>query len=202
MLVNYFDDLLDTIRYREQHYNEFVTQFKDNCSRLQTPLLTHQKIEILKRNVLTKYQPQIVLMPFTDINQFKQSLKRLETAMSSQRVSFASERYSSREGRRSSERHPSSGRNNGYKTYGRDRSQSPYESSDSVHNSRFEGKNTQKFEARTKSRYSSKSPNWREGNDSENRVDNNKSRNNSRSRDSSNESRSSLNEARGLSKNR
>lgn len=86
MQVNYFDDLIDIIRQRKQTSNETVVQFftifEDNCSRLLSPLTTVEKINILKRNVLQKYQSYIALMQFHSINDMKHALKVLEATMS------------------------------------------------------------------------------------------------------------------------
>lgn len=85
MQVNYFDDLIDTIRQRKQTSYEnvvqFITIFEDNCSRLRNPLTTREKISILKRNVLPKYQTYIALMAFSSVNELKHSLKLLEATM-------------------------------------------------------------------------------------------------------------------------
>lgn len=56
--VDYYDNLLDTIRQRKQTQTEsivhFFTIFEDDCSRLQTLLTTNEKIIILKKNILQK----------------------------------------------------------------------------------------------------------------------------------------------------
>lgn len=86
MQVNYFDDLIDTIRQRKQSSNEsviqFITIFEDNCSRLRVPLPTKEKISILKRNVLQRYQSYIALTQFNSVNELKHALKLLEATMS------------------------------------------------------------------------------------------------------------------------
>lgn len=111
MQVIYFDDLIDTIRQTKQSYNEsiikFCTNFEDNCSRLLTPLSTLEKINILKRNVLSKYQPYIALTQFHSLNELKHALKLLEATMSQNNYGFnrnvrfdsKERRYDSRERR-------------------------------------------------------------------------------------------------------
>ena len=61
--VNYYDNLLDTIRQRKQTTNEsivqFFTIFEDNCSRLQKSLSSNEKIleTMVKRlSSLVQYQ--------------------------------------------------------------------------------------------------------------------------------------------------
>lgn len=86
MQVNYFEDLIDTIRQRKQTPSEsivqFVTIFEDNCSRLLFPIAAQEKISILKRNVLYKYQPYVALAQFNSVNELKHALKILEATMS------------------------------------------------------------------------------------------------------------------------
>lgn len=83
--VNYFDELIDTIRQRRQSPNEsivhFFTVFEDDCSRLKEQLPQAEKIKIIKKNVLQKYRPYIALTNFHSLNEIKESLKILEATM-------------------------------------------------------------------------------------------------------------------------
>lgn len=83
--VDYFDNLLDTIRNRKQEYTEsvvkFFTNFEDSCSRLMTPLSAEEKVTILKKNILQKYRPYVVLTHFQTVDEMKYALKILEATM-------------------------------------------------------------------------------------------------------------------------
>lgn len=83
--VNYFDELIDTIRQRRQSPNEsivhFFIVFEDDCSRLKDELPQAEKIKIIKKNVLQKYRPYIALTNFHSLNEIKESLKILEATM-------------------------------------------------------------------------------------------------------------------------
>lgn len=83
--VNYFDELLDTIRQRRQSPNEsivhFFTVFEDDCSRLSTRLDNAEKVKIIKKNVLQKYRPYIALGQFQTVEELKHALKVLEATM-------------------------------------------------------------------------------------------------------------------------
>lgn len=83
--VNYFDELLDTIRQRRQSPNQtivhFFTVFEDDCSRLKDPLPTAEKVKIIKKNVLQKYRPYIALANFHTMDEIKHALKILEATM-------------------------------------------------------------------------------------------------------------------------
>lgn len=96
--VDYFDNLLDTIRQRKQSQSENVVQFfinfEDSCSRLPTPLSNLEKVNILRKNVLQKYRPYIALSTFQSVDEMKHALKILESTMiftdSSKNVRFGS----------------------------------------------------------------------------------------------------------------
>lgn len=83
--VNYYDNLLDTIRQRKQTPNEsivhFFTIFEDDCSRLQTPLSQNDKMHIIKKNILQKYRPYVTLKNYASLNEVKHDLKLLEASM-------------------------------------------------------------------------------------------------------------------------
>lgn len=122
--VNYYDNLLDTIRQRRQQTNEsivnFFTKFEDDCSRLQTLLTTGEKIHIVKKNVLQKYRPYVSLKNYDSLNDLKHDLKLLESSMPSaneRNVSFYANksthasRYESFRTNRSQSRSPSNEKN-------------------------------------------------------------------------------------------
>lgn len=122
--VNYYDNLLDTIRQRKQTSDEsivhFFTIFEDNCFRLQNPMSTNEKIHILKKNILHKYRPYVTLKEYKSINDLKHDLKLLEASMVSTKdrnVSFNGKtnthtsRYDSFRGNRSYSRSPSNSSN-------------------------------------------------------------------------------------------
>lgn len=144
--VNYHDNLLDTIRQRQQTSNEsivhFVTIFEDDCSRLQTLMLPKEQIHIVKKNVLQKYRPHISLKHYNTLNELKQDLKLLEASMMStndRNVSFTAgtsthtSRYDSHRGNRSYSRSPSNSSNathtnqNSPSRFGRPATPIPYE---------------------------------------------------------------------------
>lgn len=83
--VDYYDNLLDTIRQRKQTQTEsivhFFTIFEDDCSRLQTLLTSNEKINILKKNILQKYRPHVTLKPYGTLDELKYDLKLLEATM-------------------------------------------------------------------------------------------------------------------------
>lgn len=122
--VNYYDNLLDTIRQRRQTQNDsivnFFTIFEDDCSRLQTLLSPREQIHIVKKNVLQKYRPHISLKNYNSLNELKQDLKLLEASMlasNDRNVSFTvtpsahTSRYDSYRGNRSFSRSPSNSSN-------------------------------------------------------------------------------------------
>lgn len=93
--VDYYDNLLDTIRQRKQTQTEsivhFFTVFEDDCSRLQTLLTSYEKINILKKNILQKYRPYVTLKTYGTLDEIKHDLKLLEATMpdsNSRSVSF------------------------------------------------------------------------------------------------------------------
>lgn len=86
MQVDYFENLLDTIRQRKQAHNEaivhFFTVFEDDCSRLPVQLTVDEKLNILKKNILQKYRPYVALNKFNSVDEMKHALKVLEMSMS------------------------------------------------------------------------------------------------------------------------
>lgn len=122
--VNYYDNLLDTIRQRKQTSTEsivhFFTIFEDDCSRLQTRMSPSDQIHIIKKNVLQKYRPHISLKYYESLNDLKHDLKLLEASMAASNdrtVGFhnntntRSSRYDSFRGNRSYSRSPSNSSN-------------------------------------------------------------------------------------------
>lgn len=122
--VNYYDNLLDTIRQTQQSQSEsivhFFTHFEDKCSRLQTPLSQRDQIHIIKKNVLPKYRPFTTLTPYNTLSDLKEHLKQLEASMlipNERNVTFDrtpsahTSRYDSYRGNRSYGRSPSNGNN-------------------------------------------------------------------------------------------
>lgn len=85
MDVDYYDNLLDTIRQRKQTQTEsivhFFTIFEDDCSRLQTLLTTNEKNNILKNNILQKFRPYVTLKVYGTSDELKHDLKLLEATM-------------------------------------------------------------------------------------------------------------------------
>lgn len=184
MQVNYFDDLIDIVRQRKQTSNEtivqFFTIFEDNCSRLRVPLSNSEKISILKRNVLQKYQSYIALMSFQSLNAMKHALKVLEATMSQnnhsgnrfvrfdsrERRSFSRERYS-----HSPNRYENSAQSNHVSRYDkldtrnndfrspRDRTRSPYPNQN---NQRVNDVNKQRDRSNSNSGYNNARTNSRE----------------------------------------
>lgn len=176
MQVNYFDDLIDTIRQTKQTNNEsivqFCTKFEDNCSRLRTPLSIEEKIKMLKRNVLEKYHPYIALAQFNDLHALKHALKLLEATMSNSYGYNRNVRFNSND--RSSER----------------QSRSPHRQyNNSNHVSRYDNTNSRDF------------PNYRSSKDRVNSPypNNNSQRNGSRNNSSD---RNRVNEYRANEKSR
>lgn len=184
MQVNYFDDLIDTIRQTKQSSNESIVQFcpkfEDNCSRLKTLLSTQEKINILKRNILYKYQPYIALTQFQNLNELKHALKLLEATMSHNNYGFnRNVRFNSRE--RSVDRHEKRFNSRERQSY------SPYRKDS---NSRFSNDNSKSYNANNyrSSRDRNRSPYPSHSNRSDSHNSNNN--NNSRDRSNSNSNRS------------
>lgn len=83
--VDYYDKLLMKIHQRKQSHDEsvvhFITIFEDDCSRLITQLTSAEKVNILKRNILQKYRPSIILREYGTVDELKHELKLLESTM-------------------------------------------------------------------------------------------------------------------------
>lgn len=165
--VNYYDNLLDTIRQRRQHSSDsivqFFTIFEDDCSRLQKLLTSAEKIHIIKKNILQKYRPYVTLKNYNSLNELKYDLKLLEASMNAndRTVGFTnnstthSSRYDSFRRNRSQSRSPSNSGNFSHQNHS-STSNIPNRSGTPVPNERKHNNSYDRSEKRNQSPYTQK----------------------------------------------